>query len=219
MYEQQWTIYTRHVLPAAFTFHKKWPFVSHASDPVVFHNVSLLRGCLEVRLHFEHNSAFNSTGNLELTRQSSCVTARGVPPAPRLQMFPKFLSYIWGDTPKGAPPFRGVPPVQGVPPGMRLSSVGIPLGAPSSGGCPPFRGVPPGAPLRPWPGGTPDLDLGAPGPWLGPWLGGAPCGQTNWKHYLPVILRMRAVNIPTCTGCKKKIVAETFKENSPGCFF
>ena len=89
-----------------------------------------------------------------------------------------------GGYPGGAPPVGGYP--WGLPPSWRGTPRpppvgGTPRGAPQFRGCPkgrpPSWGVPPGAPRPVW--GVP---LGAP-----------PCEQTNWKHYLPVILRMRAV--------------------------
>ena len=132
-------------------------------------------------------------------------------PPPHLQKFPKFLSnflsnifvHIW-EVPLGAPP----PPVQGGMPGVPPHSGGTPEAPPSSGGYP--SGHPPSSrfggltltqtltwgplDLDPDPDlGAPYLDLGASRPWPRPWPGGPPCEQTNWKHYLPVILRTRAV--------------------------
>ena len=103
-----------------------------------------------------------------------------------------------GGTPGGAPPQlmggyprgRPPPPVRGGTPGGAppVGGGGTPGGAPPSSGG---GGVPPGAPPPKLEGGTPG---GAPPP-PPSWGGGPPCGQTNWKHYLPVILRMRAVKI------------------------
>ena len=104
-----------------------------------------------------------------------------------------------GGYPQGHPPPVGgtprVPPSWGVPPG-----------------APPSWGVHPGAPPYwgvPWdarqlgggtPSGTPQLGvpLGVPPVWgrySRGWPPGPPCEQTNWKHYLSVILRMRAVKM------------------------
>ena len=85
---------------------------------------------------------------------------------------PTFLSKFIGGYPGGAPPVWAPP--RAAPPQLG----GYPRGRPPVGG---YGGAPPGPPS--W-GGTPG---GAPPPV------GAPCEQTNWKHYLPVILRMRAV--------------------------
>ena len=130
------------------------------------------------------------SATLQETRQSSCATARGVPPAPPASK--SFQNFC----PNFCPHLGGTPPP---------SSEGIPLGAPPSS----WFGVPPGMPTDPDPDldqGPPGLDLGGPqtltrtltwGPprhWPRPWPGG-PCELTNWKHYLPVILRMRAVMI------------------------
>ena len=127
-----------------------------------------------------------------LLRDCKRRTAR----APHLQKFQKCLSNFLSKTlsifcPKFCPTFLskfgggggtpGPPPVWGVP--TFLSKFGgggvVPPGAPP----PQFGGVPRGHPPV---GGYP---RGAPPP---SW-GGPPCEQTNWKHYLPVILRMRAV--------------------------
>ena len=59
--------------------------------------------------------------------------------------------------------------------------------------------LPPGAP--PPVGGYPRGRPPSPS-WGGP-RGCPPCEQTNWKHYLPVILRMRAVNITLTKTCSK----------------
>ena len=95
------------------------------------------------------------------TRQSSCVTARGVPPArPTSKSFqnvcPKFCPFFVPNFVKHfCPNLWGVPQLGG----------GYPRGClPQFGG----RG-----------GGYPQ--------------GHPYCEQTNWKHYLPVILRMRVV--------------------------
>ena len=103
-----------------------------------------------------------------------------------------YILYLGGGTPGGAPPqLEGVPPgapppqFRGVPPQLEG---GYPWGHPPS-----WRGVPLGPPLGGYPRGAPQLGgypWGRPPSW-----GGPPCEQTNWKHYLPVILRMRAVII------------------------
>ena len=139
------------------------------------------------------------------------MTARGVPPAPptsksfqnvcpifcpNLGGYPRGHPLQLGGTPGGTPSSWGE-----VPPGGPPQLGGTPRGAPPVGGTPPqLGGLPPGAP--PVGGG---LTLGAPPPQLGglprgrpPQFEGyprgrPPCEQTNWKHYLPVILRMRAV--------------------------
>ena len=156
------------------------------------------------------------------TRQSSCVTTRGVPPPPPtskifknvcpifcpkfcpfsvhffVQNLVHFLSQIlsnmfvqiyWGGTPG--------PPSWGVPPGAPPPQLGeYPKGAPPVGGYPwgrpPVGGYPRGHPPV---GGYPQehppswgVPQGVPPP-----VGGPPCEQTNWKHYLPIILRMQAV--------------------------
>ena len=92
---------------------------------------------------------------------------------------------VGGGTPGGDPPVGGVPPR--APPQLG----GYPRGAPPVGG-----GTPGGTP--PVRGGGGGYPRGAPPSW-----GGPPCGQTNWKHYLPVILRMRAVNIMNPSLYKK----------------
>ena len=116
---------------------------------------------------------------------------------------PTFLSKFGGGVPPGPPLVggipRGCPPSWGVPPGAPPLSWGVPPG----GAPPPVGGVPPGGAPPPvggggTPGGAP-LSWGVP-PGCPPVGGnprgrppGAPCEQTNWKDYLPVILRMRAV--------------------------
>ena len=138
-----------------------------------------------------------------------CPPSWGVPPGapPSVGGYPRGHPPQLGGYPRGRPP--GCPPVGGYPrghppswggtPGVLPQVRGYPRGCPpvggTPGGTPQVGGVPPGRPPS-W-GGTPG---GAPPPpsWgvpLGrpPQLGGAPWGQTNWKHYLPVILRMRAV--------------------------
>ena len=106
---------------------------------------------------------------------------RGAPPPVGGGVPPGAPPPVGGGYPRGRPPppsWGGVP--QGAPP--PVGGGGTPGGRP-----PPVGGVPPGAPpqLGEYPPGAP------PPPQLGG--GGPPCGQTNWKHYLPVILRMRAV--------------------------
>ena len=97
------------------------------------------------------------------TRQSSCMTARGVPPTsppPKVSIiFVHFFVQHFCPNLFGVLP--GVPPSRGVPLGWcPLQFGGYPWSPPSWGDS---RGTPP------------------------------PCEQTNWKHYLPVIHRMRAV--------------------------
>ena len=135
----------------------------------------------------------NSVTKFCKTRQSSCVTARGVPPAPPpppqkvSKMFVQFcvqnfvhflyktlsffLSFflLEGGYPRGRPPQLG-----GVPPGAPPPQLGgYPRGRPS----PPVGGVPPGgAPPTSWggtPGGAPpQLEGGTPGGRPPPPVGG-----------------------------------------------
>ena len=91
------------------------------------------------------------------------------------QILSNILSKFIGGVPPGAPPQLGGTP--GAPPQLGGSP-------PSWGGYP--QGRPPPLGGRGYPRGRPP-----------PPVGGAPCEQTNWKHYLPVILRMRAVKIYT----------------------
>ena len=110
--------------------------------------------------------------------QSSCVTARGVPPAPpHLQKFPKCLSNFLSKMlskilSKTLSIFLPPPPQLGGTPGGPPSWGGVPPGAPPSWGVPPppSWGVPPGAP-PPQLGGYP---RGHPPPQLGGTPGGAP---------------------------------------------
>ena len=129
------------------------------------------------------------------TRQSSCVTARGVPPAPpHLQKFPKYLSkmlsifcpklcpfflsiFCWGGYPRGRPPVGGYP--QGRPPSWGYPwGRPLPVGGGTPGGAPPpSLGIPRGCPpqLGGTPGGTPPVG-GVPRgrPPFGDTPGGAP---------------------------------------------
>ena len=151
------------------------------------------------------------------TRKSSCVNARGIPPAVYWVLL--LLSYL------GTPP-----PQAGYPPRPDLAEEGgqIPdQGTPQQGNPPPhfdlaWGGTWPGYPLAGYPpagpGRVPPLPAGparVPPPrclphgilgnvakHYGIWVPLPLCGQTDWwkdrcmsKHYLSVILRTRAVII------------------------
>ena len=146
----------------------------------------------QIRISDDYLVFFGTQSNRSWnTRQSSCVTARGVPPAPPtsksfqnvcpilcpkclsnfvskiLSIFcPKLCPFFVGGVPLGAPP----PQLGGVPPGAPPQLGGYPRGRPPSWGV-----VPPGAPPPPPPpvggGGVPP---GAPPP--PSWGGGVPPG-------------------------------------------
>ena len=142
----------------------------------------------------------------------------GTPGPPSLGVPPGGTPPVGGVPQGGAPPVGGYP--QGAPPQLGGTPGGTPQLGCTPGGAPPVGGYPRGTPqLGGTPGGAPPPVGGTPGapPMLGgvppgvtPQLGGIPggnppvggyprgrppCEQTNWKQYLPVILRMRAVKI------------------------
>ena len=125
------------------------------------------------------------------TRKSSYVNARGIPPAVYWVLL--LLSYLatpwagyppWQGTPQQGTPWQGTPQ-QGTPP----------AGYPPSWtwqGTPPWldlAGYPPFCPMAFWEMLQSIMDMGTPSPlWTDRWK-----DRHLSKHYLPVVLRTRAV--------------------------
>ena len=157
-----------------------------------------------------------------LTRKSSCVNARAyrLPCSKYSLCCPNWVPPQPGYPPVGHPlarvPPARVPPWPGYPPGWTWQ--GTPPARDPPGWT--WQGTPPAGPGRvpPWPGYPPGLDLAVYPPWLDlagypPWLPHGILGNVAkhcgiwvpplWtdrlmdrrvsKHYLPVVLRTRAV--------------------------
>ena len=116
------------------------------------------------------------------TRKSSCVNARGIPPAVYWVLL--LLSYLgtppswpgWGGTWPGYPPWQGTPPGQGTPPVLTWPG-GYLTRVPPWQGTPP-QGTPPARPGRvPPQQGTPLAGPGrVPPSRVPPWQGTPPAG-------------------------------------------
>ena len=135
---------------------------------ILYTNITMIKKVLVHRL--KSSLIFGVNWKVHITGKSSCLTARGVPHA-------HGIACCGGGGGGGGG--RGYPlSCLGVPPGRNIDMT---------------RQYPP-APIR-----TMDRTRGYPigqdhrRPWTGP--GVPPGGQTNWKHYLPVVLRTRAVII------------------------